>query len=137
MIWRLAICTCLIIGLSPCRESTTQVAILNLKPAKYSFCRCQPYSCPSDSCRPIHADRFVPNRFVPSPIHVKTYSCQFGPIRARTDSCPALFMPIKTDSCPNFFMSVLFMPDRFVPRLFHAKMPHSCQCFFMPIPIHA
>ena len=26
---------------------------------------CQPYSCPADSCRPIRADRFMPDRFVP------------------------------------------------------------------------
>ena len=58
-----------------------------------------PYSCRLIHAGPIHADLFMPDRFVP----------------AMTDSCPYLFMPDRfvpamTDSCPYLFM----------PRTVHA-----------------
>ena len=94
----------------------------------------RPYSCPSDSCRPIHAGLFMPHRFMPGPIHAEHYSCPVGLIHARTYSCPHWFMPCKTKTC--------------ISRPFHAWF-FSCQVnscllkdlfmpgFLMPIPIHA
>ena len=102
----------------------------------HSYRRERPYSCPSDSCRPIHAGLFMPHRFMPGPIHAEHYSCPVGLIHARTYSCPPWFVPCKTKTCISRpFHAWIFscqvnsclLKDLFMPGLF---MP-------MAIPIHA
>ena len=111
----------------------------------------RPYSCPSDSCRPIHAHLFMPILFMPGPIHARPIHARNGrfmpvPIHAQIDSCPIWPIRACTYSCRDWFMP--WTAKRCIPIPIHAGsfssqglfMPivtFSCLNLFMPILIHA
>ena len=87
----------------------------------------RPFSCPSDSCLPIHAHLFMPIFFMPGPIHARPFSCLLGLIHAGTYSCPDWFMPWKSK---NKYLWIIHAKTW--PRLIHAQID-SC----LKKPFHA
>ena len=106
------------------RENVTHVR-LNLICVVRSWER--PFSCPSDSCLPIHAHLFMPIFFMPGPIHARPFSCLLGLIHAGTYSCPDWFMPWKSK---NKYLWIIHAKTW--PRLIHAQID-SC----LKEPFHA
>ena len=122
--------------------------------------RITPYSCRLIHAGPIHADLFMPDRFVPSmtdwcpylfmpgtihapcdlfmpePIHAQTDSCPENPQKISMDySCPCLFMPRTIHAQYDRFMSTFSTQVLFMPMLIHVWNTYSCPStdLFMPV----